>query len=101
MHHRLDGTAAGEPALGVIEPTAQEGGSELIVCTGGARVPAAGLREHQRLRAHARGARDPKGEEHDDGKRWVGRGYDPERLTLAAVNKKLATLSKRLGRRRK
>jgi hypothetical protein len=31
----------------------------------------------------------------------VGRRFDPERFDIAAVNKRLATLSKRLARARK
>jgi hypothetical protein len=44
---------------------------------------------------------NPKDEEHREMKRWVGRGYDLEKFDVAAVNKKLATLTGRLGRRRK
>jgi hypothetical protein len=31
-------------------------------------------------------------------KRWVGKKFDAERFDLAAVNKKLATLSKKVAR---
>ena len=41
---------------------------------------------------------DPSYEDYADLKQWVGRGFDPEKFNLAAVNKKLATLSKRLAR---
>jgi len=34
-------------------------------------------------------------------KEWVGRRFDPARFDIAAVNKRLATLSKRLARARK
>jgi hypothetical protein len=44
---------------------------------------------------------NPEDEEHEDMKRWAPRGFDPERFDLTAVNKKLATLSKRVIRSRK
>lgn len=42
----------------------------------------------------------PRHEEHADMKRWVGRGYDPEKFNQTAVNKKLSALSKKLARER-
>lgn len=42
---------------------------------------------------------DPAHPEHRELKRWVPRGFDAEKFDLAAVNKKLATLSKRWERR--
>jgi hypothetical protein len=42
---------------------------------------------------------DPENEEYEDMKRWVGRRFDPERLDMPAVNKKLATLAKRYAPR--
>jgi len=44
---------------------------------------------------------NPKHPEHLELKRWAPRGFDPEKFDVVAVNKKLAALSKRLGRRRK
>jgi hypothetical protein len=44
---------------------------------------------------------NPRDEEHADLKRWAPRAFDPEKFDSAAVNKKLATLSKRLARWRK
>jgi len=44
---------------------------------------------------------DPTDPEHREMKVWVGRGYNPEKFDLTAVNKKLATLTKRLGRGRR
>jgi hypothetical protein len=44
---------------------------------------------------------NPEDEEHEDMKRWAPRGFDPEKLDLTAVNKRLATLSKRVVRWRK
>lgn len=41
---------------------------------------------------------NPKDEEHADMKRWAPRGFDPERFDMAAVNKKLAAISKRFAR---
>lgn len=39
---------------------------------------------------------NPADEEHEDMKRWTTRRFDPEKFDLVAVNKKLATLSRRL-----
>jgi Plasmid pRiA4b ORF-3-like protein len=77
-----------------------EGGDELIVCTGGARAcPPEDCGSTSGYARMLEVLANPKDEEHGDMKRWVGRGYDPEKFNMAAVNKKLATLSKRLGRR--
>jgi hypothetical protein len=79
-----------------------ERGQDAILCTGGARAcppedcgGAPGYAQLLKILA------DPKHEEHADSKRWVGRGYDPEKFDVAAVNKRLTMLAKRLGRRRK
>jgi uncharacterized membrane-anchored protein len=44
---------------------------------------------------------NPDDEEHADMKRWAPRRFDPEKFDPAAVNRKLATLSRRLSRRRR
>jgi hypothetical protein len=41
---------------------------------------------------------NPDDAEHEEMKEWAPRRFDPEKFDLAAVNKKLATLSKRLQR---
>jgi len=41
---------------------------------------------------------DPSHHEHREIKTWAGRRFDPERFDLAAVNRKLGILSKRLRR---
>jgi hypothetical protein len=41
---------------------------------------------------------NPQDEEHVEMKRWAPRNFDPERFDVAAVNKKLSPLSKRLAR---
>ena len=41
---------------------------------------------------------NPKDEEHASMKQWLGRPFAPEKFNIEAVNKKLATLSKRLKR---
>jgi hypothetical protein len=41
---------------------------------------------------------DPSHPEHQETRTWAGRRFDPEKFELAAVNRKLATLSKRLRR---
>lgn len=78
-----------------------KGGDETIVCTGGARACPpedcggtggyAQLLEVLSNKSH---------EDHAAMRRWVGRRFDPEKLDLAAVNRKLATMSRRMGRRR-
>ncbi len=77
-------------------------GDDLILCTGGARArppeDCGGPPGYAHMLAVLA---NPENDEHRSMKQWVGRGYDPEKLNLAAVNKKLATLSKRLARRRK
>lgn len=44
---------------------------------------------------------NPKHEEHRATRTWVGRRFDPEKVDIAAVNKKLAALDKRFRRGRK
>ena len=44
---------------------------------------------------------DPDDEEYPSMKQWVPRGYDPEKFNILAVNKKLATIAKRLGKKTK
>ncbi len=44
---------------------------------------------------------NPRHERHADLKEWLPRKFDPERFDLAAVNRKLGTLSKRAARWRK
>jgi len=41
---------------------------------------------------------DPSHPEHRETKAWAGRRFDPEKFDVAAVNRKLGTLSKRLRR---
>lgn len=77
------------------------GGEHAIACTGGARAcppeDCGGPHGYMRLLEILA---NPKDEEHADMKTWVGKKFDAERFDLAAVNKKLATISKRLLRRR-
>lgn len=77
-------------------------GDELLVCTGGARAcppeDCGGAPGYAHL---IEVLANPGHEEHREMKQWVGRGYDPEKLDVAAVNKKLATLSRKLARRRR
>ncbi len=77
-----------------------EGGDE-VTCTDGARAcppeDCGGPPGYERL---LEVLADPDDEEHADMKVWVGRKFDPEKFDASAVNKKLATLSKRLARRR-
>jgi hypothetical protein len=85
----------------VVEAVAQDG-DRTIRCTGGARScppedcggPAGYARMLEVLA-------NPEDEEHAEMKQWAPRGFSPEKFDVAAVKKKLATLSKRIGRRRK
>lgn len=78
------------------------GGEDGIRCTGGARAcPPEDCGGAPGFAGLLKALANPKHEEHAAMKQWVGRGYDPERFDLAATNKKLAALAKRLGRRRK
>ena len=82
---------------------AKEGGDdEAIRCTGGARAcppeDCGGAPGYANL---VSALANPKHPEHGELKRWAPRGFDPDRFDIVAVNKKLGTLSKRLGRRRK
>jgi hypothetical protein len=77
-----------------------EGGDEAIRCTDGARAcppeDCGGSPGYAHL---LEVLANPKDEEHADMKRWVGRSFDPEKFDAVAVNKKLATLSKRFAHR--
>jgi len=74
-------------------------GSDVIICTGGARAcppeDCGGPPGYENL---LRVLADPTDEQHANMKQWVGRRFDPERFDPAALNKRLATLSRRLAR---
>ncbi len=74
-------------------------GEQIIRCTGGERAcppeDSGGPPGYAHL---LEVLTDPSYEEYADLKQWVGRGFDPEKFNLAAVNKKVTTLSKRLAR---
>ncbi len=77
-------------------------GDGAILCTGGARAcppedcgGAYGYAHMLEVLAN------PRDEEHANMKQWVPRAFDSEKFDLAAVNRKLATLSKRVVRLRK
>jgi hypothetical protein len=76
-----------------------EGNGELVVCTDGARAcppeDCGGVPGYEELLL---ALANPKHPDHRRMKQWVGRAYDPEKLDLNAVNKKLATLAKRLAK---
>lgn len=79
----------------VIEKVVRGAGAA-IVCIEGARAcppdDCGGPPGYQHL---VEVMKDPKHEDHAELRGWVGRGFDPERLDLAAVNRKLASLAKR------
>jgi len=82
----------------VVEGASHDRGSP-VLCTGGARAcppeDCGGPPGYVHL---LEVLANPRHEEHADMKRWAPRGFDPEKFDAAAVNKKLATLSKRLTR---
>jgi hypothetical protein len=74
-------------------------GAQGIVCSGGARAcppeDCGGAHGY----ANVLGVlANPDDDEFASMKKWVGRRFDPERFDIAAVNKRLATFSKRLAR---
>jgi pRiA4b ORF-3-like protein len=75
------------------------GGYETIVCTGGARAcppeDSGGAPGYEHLLSVLA---NPKDDEFASMKQWIPRGFNPEKFDVVAVNKKLATLSKRLAR---
>ena len=75
---------------------------ETIRCTGGARScppeDCGGPPGYARM---LEVLANPEDEEHGEMKRWAPRGFNAEKFDAAAVKKKLATLSKRVGRRQK
>jgi len=77
-------------------------GASPIKCIGGARAcppeDCGGPPGYERLLA---ALADPADEEHQSMRTWVGRAFDPEKFDAATVNKKLATLSKRLQKTRR
>jgi hypothetical protein len=86
--------------VGVVEDNRNARLSPPLLCTGGARAcppeDSGGTHGYaQNLKILA----DPDHEEYADTKTWVGRCYDPEKFNLTAVNKKLATLARKLERR--
>ena len=85
-----------------VERITEGGDDEAIRCTGGARAcppeDCGGAPGYANL---VSALANPKHPEHLELKRWAPRGFDPEKFDAVAVNKKLAALSKRLGRRRK
>lgn len=77
-------------------------GAQGIVCSGGARAcppeDSGGTHGYANV---LRVLANPADDEFASMKEWVGRRFDPERFDIAAVNERLATLSKRLARARK
>jgi hypothetical protein len=85
----------------VVVERVHSGGDDTVRCTGGERAcppeDCGGTSGYARL---LEALANPEDEEHADLRRWAPRAFDPEKFDLAAVNKKLATLSKRVARRR-
>lgn len=82
----------------MVERICSDGGG-VITCTGGARAcppeDCGGTRGYANLLEILADSRHP---EHQETKTWVGRRFDPEKFDMAAVNRKLGTLSKKLRR---
>lgn len=79
-----------------------DGGDELIMCLGGARAcPPEDCGGPDGYTHLIEVLGNPKDEEYAEMRRWVGRGFAPDKFDMAAANKKLATMWKRLGRGRK
>jgi hypothetical protein len=74
-------------------------GDGVITCTGGARAcppeDCGGTRGYANLLEILADCQHP---EHKETKTWAGRRFDPEKFDMAAVNRKLGTLSKKLRR---
>jgi hypothetical protein len=74
-------------------------GARAIECSGGARAcPPEDSGGASGYAALLEALADPQHEEHDDMRRWVGRRFDPEKFDAVALNRKLATLSKKVIR---
>ena len=74
-------------------------GDETIHCTGGARAcPPENCGGPPGYAHLIEVLANPENEEHADLKRWAPRGFNSETFDRAAVNKKLAAMSKRLAR---
>lgn len=77
-------------------------GDDAILCTGGARScppeDCGGAPGYARMLEILA---DPSHEEHADMRTWAPRGFDSEKFAIHAVNRKLATLTKRITRWRK
>jgi hypothetical protein len=70
-----------------------------IVCTGGARAcPPEDCGGPLGYQLMLEALADPRSERHAEMKAWVPRAFNAEKFDLAAVNKKLTTLSKRIAR---
>lgn len=76
-------------------------GEETLRCTGGARAcppeDCGGVPGYEHL---LQVLANPADEEYAEMKKWAPRGFDPEKFDVAAVNRKLAPLAKRLAKRR-
>ncbi len=74
-----------------------ENPTSVLTCVDGARAcppeDCGGAPGYEELLQALADARHPR---HAELKRWVGRKFDPERLDLVAVNRKLAALLKRI-----
>jgi hypothetical protein len=74
-------------------------GARTMECSGGARAcPPEDSGGASGYAALLEALADPQHEEHDDMRRWVGRRFDPEKFDAVAVNRKLATLSRKVNR---
>jgi hypothetical protein len=86
----------------IVVESAIANGSDVIICADGARAcPPEDCGGPPGYKNLLRVLADPNDEEHASMKQWVGRRFESERFEPAALNKRLATLSRRLARGRR
>lgn len=80
----------------------EENGDDALLCTGGERAcPPEDCGGPPGYASLLKVLANPSHPDFADTKRWVGRGFDAEKFSVTAVNKKLATLTKRMARKRR
>jgi hypothetical protein len=87
---------------GVVEYDGRKLTCPTALCTGGARAcppeDCGGPHGYTRM---LEVLADRNHSEYKDVKSWIGRSFDPEKFNIAAINKKITSLSKRIEKERK